>query len=169
MFRPQQIESLILVNSAGIYQSNDSEVLERVQQGESPLRVAAPGDMQRVIDIAMFDPPFIPSQVFEEYEASQIERVAVYDQVMAGMLETQDNLGPNMFARALGAISAPSLVLWGEEDRIFDVEVTRELEGHLRHPTVVTLERVGHTPMLEAPWRTARAIRQFLLDPAGGK
>ncbi|EDY87738.1 lipase [gamma proteobacterium HTCC5015] len=162
VFRPQQVQGLILINSAGIYEHNGSAVMAQIERGNNPLLVQKAGDLKRVLDVVTYQPPFIPKRLLGEYEAQQIARAATYQKVMDSLMKTQEHLGASMFHRALAAIPSPSLVVWGREDAIFDVGVTEELLEALRDPTLVTFDRVGHMSLLEAPWRTADAIRQFV-------
>lgn len=53
---------------------------------------------------------------------------------------------------ALSRIEAPTLLLWGERDRIAPMRTARALEGRLRTPLNV-LEDVAHVPMSDAPTR----------------
>lgn len=59
-------------------------------------------------------------------------------------------------------LALPALVIFGREDRFYDVEAS--IARYRTVPTVTTtvLEQVGHTPMIEAPDRVADLIREFL-------
>lgn len=60
------------------------------------------------------------------------------------------------------AITAPTLVLFGAEDRIIDPSAAQSFAERLPDDVVVMLPGIGHLPMEEAPDATAAAIRQFL-------
>jgi pimeloyl-ACP methyl ester carboxylesterase len=65
----------------------------------------------------------------------------------------------------LGKIEAPTLVLWGDKDRLLPV-----LQGHICSTLVPNgrLEVVagaGHVPMLERPDEVSRLLREFLAAP----
>ncbi|MFT5353411.1 MAG: pimeloyl-ACP methyl ester carboxylesterase [Polyangiales bacterium] len=58
---------------------------------------------------------------------------------------------------ALSAIEAPTLLLWGERDRVAPMRTAHALEGRLRTPLNV-LEGVAHVPMSDAPERFVAAV-----------
>lgn len=62
-------------------------------------------------------------------------------------------------------ISAPTLVVWGEEDSLIPVEGARERARRIPRSRFVTLPAVGHLPMEEAPERLSELILAFLADP----
>ncbi|WP_051727764.1 alpha/beta fold hydrolase [Nocardia brasiliensis] len=67
-------------------------------------------------------------------------------------------------------LALPALVVFGREDRFYNVDAS--LARYRTVPTITTavLEHVGHTPMIEAPDRVADLIREFLCagDKAAG-
>lgn len=163
----RDIQSLILIDSAGVYANNTSPIMERILAGDNPMRMAKPGDAHQVLDMAMALPPFIPERVMKAYESRQIARLPVYDKVMADMLETQEYISPDFFYVGLERFDRPALVIWGSEDKLFSVETAGELASALPDATKVIIEGVGHTPLLEAAWPTAEAMETFLSEVAG--
>ena len=127
------------------------------------MRISQAGDAEKMLNVAMHLPPFIPASVMKDFEAKQLSKLAIYDKVMEDMLKTEASLDADYFAIALKIFERPSLVLWGSEDRIFSLDVTKELTDALPNDKLVVIEGVGHTPLLEAAWPTAKAIREFLL------
>jgi pimeloyl-ACP methyl ester carboxylesterase len=62
----------------------------------------------------------------------------------------------------LPLIEAPTLILWGDSDRVFPRSVIPILEqGLSRHQTVV-LSGCGHVAMMEQPEATAGRWRRFV-------
>lgn len=58
---------------------------------------------------------------------------------------------------ALSGIEAPTLLLWGERDRIAPLRTAHVLEGRLRTPLNV-LEGVAHVPMSDVPDRFVEVV-----------
>ena len=70
---------------------------------------------------------------------------------------------PDTFARLTRTVEAPTLILWGKQDRIINVEVVKELYSLLkRAETPVILNNVGHMPILEAEKQVAQHYLPFL-------
>ncbi len=54
-------------------------------------------------------------------------------------------------SEALSGIVAPTLLLWGEGDRIAPLRTAHILDGRIRDSHLVVLPEVGHVPMADAP------------------
>jgi len=62
----------------------------------------------------------------------------------------------------LASIACPTLLLWGQEDRLAGVEHAREMAASIRGARLVVLENCGHLPTLEQPDATVAAVREWL-------
>ncbi|NYI77301.1 alpha/beta fold hydrolase [Nocardioides panzhihuensis] len=62
----------------------------------------------------------------------------------------------------LDDLALPALVIFGREDRFYDVDASLARYRAVRTITTTVLEHVGHTPMIEAPDRIVELIREFL-------
>lgn len=162
MFDHKSMEKLILMDAAGKYTENQSRIMQQIRQGNNPMRIAERGDAKRVMQFAMAHPPFVPAQVLEDYESKQLARTPVYDRVMEQMLARDKTLDVRFFNTALKLLPMPVLVIWGEQDALFSVNVTEQYTQWLKQGQLVTLPEVGHSPLIEAPWLTSNAIKQFL-------
>jgi pimeloyl-ACP methyl ester carboxylesterase len=68
---------------------------------------------------------------------------------------------PEMADR-FGDITAPTLVLFGKEDRIINPSAAISFGERMPTAKIILLDGVGHLPMEEAPEQTAKAITDFL-------
>ncbi len=64
----------------------------------------------------------------------------------------------------LGDLRVPTLVLWGEEDRIVPVELGERLARELPEAHLVTLPGVGHLPPEEDPEASLAPVVRFLSE-----
>jgi len=62
----------------------------------------------------------------------------------------------------LNKISTPTLVLWGDKDRILDVSSTKILEKGLSNSKTILMKEMGHCPQMERPEETAGYYIVFL-------
>jgi pimeloyl-ACP methyl ester carboxylesterase len=62
----------------------------------------------------------------------------------------------------LRTIRAPTLVLWGEQDRMIPLTNARDFVDAIPGSTLATLVGVGHLPQEEAPARSLAIVRDFL-------
>ena len=65
-------------------------------------------------------------------------------------------------ADRIGDIKAPTLILFGKEDRLINPSAAQSFHERLPGSEVVLLDGIGHLPMEEAPDETAAAIADFL-------
>lgn len=61
-------------------------------------------------------------------------------------------------------IQAPTLVVWGAQDRLVDPARAPRLAAAIPESRLLVLDRVGHVAMMEAPESVARAVLQLLAD-----
>jgi pimeloyl-ACP methyl ester carboxylesterase len=62
----------------------------------------------------------------------------------------------------LGEIVCPTLIVWGEDDRLVPVSDATELEWLIPNSRKLVYEETGHLPMLERPARFNADLRAFL-------
>jgi pimeloyl-ACP methyl ester carboxylesterase len=70
-------------------------------------------------------------------------------------------LGPRSLWRDAASITAPTLVLYGDDDRIVDVRMATRAARVFRHARVVVLPDVGHVGQMERPDLVAAEFRAF--------
>jgi pimeloyl-ACP methyl ester carboxylesterase len=59
-------------------------------------------------------------------------------------------------------VTAPTLVVWGNDDRIVPPVYAQEFARRIGGARVETIEQAGHAPHLEQPTAVARLVRDFL-------
>lgn len=68
-------------------------------------------------------------------------------------------------APTLARITAPTLLLWGEQDAMIPIANAADYLRYLPHATLVRLPQLGHLPFEENPSRSLPAVTRFLADP----
>jgi pimeloyl-ACP methyl ester carboxylesterase len=63
----------------------------------------------------------------------------------------------------LADIITPTLILWGNEDRLVPVEAAREYHAAILNSRLVVYRGVGHMPQEEVPDESAAEVRAFLV------
>jgi pimeloyl-ACP methyl ester carboxylesterase len=67
----------------------------------------------------------------------------------------------------LPAISAPTLVIWGEHDRVCSPSIGREIAATVPNARLVVIAGAGHSPMWEKPADFDREVLAFLGGTSG--
>ncbi len=65
----------------------------------------------------------------------------------------------------IAAITAPTLILWGEEDALIPVSAGRWLDTVMPNATIAVYPKIGHLPHEEAPEATLQTLRKWLVNP----
>lgn len=66
-------------------------------------------------------------------------------------------------ARQLGAVRAPTLLVWGERDEVYPLPTAERLRHTIPGARLVSLAGAGHALTIERPVELAETIRAFLL------
>ena len=155
---PDQVLSLALLDNAGITSPQPSELMQLLQRGEpNPLVVRQPEDFQRLLEFVFVEPPYLPESLKGYFAEQAIANSAHYDQVFAHLIERYIPLEPE-----LPKIQAPTLIIWGAEDRALHVSSVEVMQPLLRQPSVVIMPDTGHAPMIERAELTVQHYRAFL-------
>ena len=67
-------------------------------------------------------------------------------------------------AADVARVEVPTLVMWGEDDRLIPYAAAGWYMDHLPDATLVNYPGIGHLPMEEAPERSAADLRDWLSD-----
>jgi len=159
---PFDTKSLLLMSTGGIFKSNNTNYLKNPIYLKQ-LLIHQKGDLDFVLKKVMFNPPFTASVIRNEQEKIFIAK----SQETAKIINQIDALNrlytPTTFTTMVKNIEAPTMILWGEQDQIVNVDVANELKSILKRPeNPIILKRIGHMPLLEAPERVADDYLSFL-------
>ncbi len=121
-----------------------------------------------VVNLCFADPSLVPASRLAE-AAAEVERRNALPYAMDAFVRTLRALigsylvpGPRSQWRAAGLIKAPTLIVWGREDRLVDVALAPRLARVVHDARLLILDNVGHTAQLEAPVEVARAVLALL-------
>ncbi len=166
MIYPERVSRLVLLNPVAPYDI-PSPLLMRLSRFPLAPHLAKFVVTREVVyhnlKQAFFDPTLVTAPKLEAYYEPLCSPGCLYAQTMVAR-----SLSPGSFRHFMSdkwKILAPTLVIWGEEDRVIPVEYAHRLmeEGKSRG-TLVILPECGHMPQEEKPKDTARAIIDFAMD-----
>ncbi|MBH3339999.1 alpha/beta fold hydrolase [Pseudomonas mendocina] len=155
---PDRVRSLALFANAGIDSPHKSELYRLLTHGEAnPLVVAQPQDFEKLLQFVFVEPPYLPQSLKRYLGERSMAKAPHYEMVFKQLVERNVPLEPE-----LKKIQAPTLLLWGKQDRVLDVSSIEVMQPLLRKSSVVIMDNVGHAPMLERPEESALLYRRFL-------
>lgn len=159
---PQEVLSVGLFDNAGVTAPHPSELFERLLKGDNPLVLRSVEDFPALLDFVFVQPPPLPGRLRNYLAERSLQRSAFNGMVFQQLRERYIPLEPE-----LPKISAPTLLLWGDRDRVLDVSSIDVMKPLLKKPSIAILRDCGHVPMIERPEETARLYLDFLKQSHG--
>lgn len=162
---PEEIQSLTLMDSAGIDGDTKSEYFEILEgdTGSNPLIAVDKKSFEYLMEMVMEKQPFLPWPLRPAAMRDSVGRAAINREIFSDMLATGERMSANDFGEQLTTnVTMPVLIMWGEKDRILDVSAVPAFKQYLPQAEVVIFPEVGHLPMLEVPKKSAGALAEFI-------
>ncbi|MGH8453236.1 MAG: alpha/beta fold hydrolase, partial [Nevskiales bacterium] len=157
---PDETASLWLLGPGGLSKAFDSELGKRIQEtGKNPLLAQTPEEFPAIMDFVMSKPPFFP----HSFKRVLGERAAVdYPLHSRIFAQLNDPKQPHPTLDGLiKDIQAPTLVVWGNEDRALNYQASEIYKAEMPKAQVIIMDGIGHLPMVEAPRQAARDYLAF--------
>jgi pimeloyl-ACP methyl ester carboxylesterase len=161
--RPERVERLVLIDPAGFnLMPKDRPVLLRVAAATPAWvdRLPLPASVLRLgLSQVFHDPAVLTAARFEAYLAPLRRPGAL---ASARSMMASAALAPDAFAALARRVTAPTLVLWGANDRWIDVADADRFLAAMPAARKVVIEACGHMPQEEKPEDVAALVRDFL-------
>jgi pimeloyl-ACP methyl ester carboxylesterase len=164
--QPERVDALLLLDAAGMPLRKG----ERAPESNVGFRVLKyPAGRWLATQIT-------PRALVEQSLRGSVEKQAIVDDAMidrywdllrfpgnreATVLRARLDREPAM-ATDVSRIKAPTLILFGDKDRLINPSAAQTFHDRIAGSEVVLLPGIGHLPMEEAPDATAAAIADFL-------
>jgi abhydrolase domain-containing protein 6 len=154
---PDDIATLTLIDAAGVLSPTPSEFNRLTALGENPLIASNAEEYGALMDFVFVEKPWVPGVVLDHFAQVAIEN----REFTAGVwLDLRKH--PSGLEAQLSTITAPTLVLWGDTDRVLDVSMAAVFGAGIPGSEVVIMAKTGHLPMVEHPAESAGILREFL-------
>ena len=152
---PDEVKSLWLLAPAGVWSAPESEVRKIIlETGQNPLLVGSEDEFAQIFAMVMNDPPFVPRPIMNVFAKERIRNYAleerIFKQLVADSVEER-----------VSGLKTPSLIVWGDRDRLINVATADILHRLLSNSQVVIMPNVGHVPMIERPRQSAEDYLRF--------
>ncbi|PYP48237.1 MAG: hypothetical protein DMD42_01505 [Gemmatimonadetes bacterium] len=158
---PQRVRGLVLVGSAGL--GAREPLLFRVARwpvlGPAVLAFRGRGFTARLLKATYFDPSKVTESDVDQYYAPVAQ--PAYGRALRAVLRQFHFDG---LEGRLDKIEAPTVVLWGEEDRWVPLGLGRALAAGITRSAFVSVPHAGHSVQEEAPDEVNHLVIRFLKD-----
>jgi pimeloyl-ACP methyl ester carboxylesterase len=165
---PARVAKLVLVDGLPqhVMDKLTSPSVRRALETRAPSWLVSFGNMlfggllmESVLREIVHDPALLTPAVIERSNRNR-RRPGLIKPIMT----VRDNLPlwESGFATRLGEIAHPTLVLWGEEDRVFPITVGEELHQTIKGSRLIRIPHAGHIPQWEQPDVVNRELITFI-------
>lgn len=158
---PDNVASVMLLNPSGIFDAK-SELDTHLQQGRNPLVVENADDFAFLVEFTMEQAPFIPWPLSAAATELMKQRRATNNLIFSHISGSHGYV----FKDAITRITAPTLIVWGKQDRALNAANASEFQRLIPGSQVLLLDNVGHVPMLEIPAQTATMVQEWTATTA---
>ncbi|MBV8466365.1 MAG: alpha/beta fold hydrolase [Burkholderiales bacterium] len=153
----ERVASLALFDAAGVDMPVKSPFYEAALAGNNMLLVREPADFERILQLIYHKVPFIPGYLRDYLIQRMSEAADAHHEIFEEMFGQRVWLDMHM-----EQLNMPTLVLWGDDDRVLDISSIKLFQAGIPHAEVAIVPACGHVPQLEKPQATARVYREFL-------
>ena len=147
---PHRVERLVLIAPLGLWRDDHP-----VPDLSGVPAAARPGLL--VADPAGPAAAMLPSP--DPTDPEQLFRASL---TMASILQFVWPLPEKGLSKRLYRVAAPTLLVWGTEDRFVDRAYAGDFATQIEGAAVELVEGAGHLPQLERPERTIEAVTRFV-------
>jgi len=155
---PQAISKLVLIDSAGFTAGPSMGKFLVPPLGYlATAFLRHPQVRQRISQNAYYDPSFASLDA-QACAALHLHRPG-WRQALIAFTKSG---GYSSFKDKLAEVRSPTLILWGESDRILGTDDAEKFHGAIANSRLIWIKNCGHVPHLEQPRVTAEYIMEFL-------
>lgn len=165
---PDRVSQLVLIDGlpANVRERLTSPSIKRALDTAAPSWLASFGNwlfggvmIESVLEEIVHDPALLTPAVIERSNRNR-QRPGVIPPLMT--VRDTLPLWESGFATRIGEIRHPTLILWGEEDRVFPLPTGEDLQRTIKGSALVRIPNAGHIPQWERPDLANRAMIEFL-------
>jgi abhydrolase domain-containing protein 6 len=141
---PDQVITLGLIAPHGMVEPVASELANDVAKGDNWLVATTRQEFDRLLNNVFAERPYAPKSVLRYLADHVIHNSAKSAKIFA---EMQANDPP--LADRLPRITAPALIVWGDQDRVLHVSCADLFRQGIKNSAVVIISGSGHMPLVE--------------------
>lgn len=146
---PELVDCLILSGSSGLYEHTVDALPVR------PSRSFIKEHMQDVFS----NQSFVTDEAVDEIAGILRGRRNMLNLIQSAKSAKRDNL-----EAFLPQVKVPTLLLWGEDDKVTSIEVAEQFHRLIPNSTLISIPHCGHAPMIEHPEWFAEQVGRFVKE-----
>jgi pimeloyl-ACP methyl ester carboxylesterase len=161
---PDRVEQLVLVDSSG-YQFKPTSIPIGFKIATIPVLnklmnyVLPRGIVEDSVKNVYGNPSLVTSELVDRYY--DLTTRAGNRQALAFRL---NQMRPGKYAARLSEIKMPTLIIWGDRDRLIPPELGERFNQDIVGSQLIRFNQLGHVPHEEDPISTVAAFKKFLAE-----
>ena len=156
LHHPDRVQSATLIDAAGVLSPEPSEMDKMLAKGLNPFLIHSRTQFKDFYAMTMAQPPWVPGMTLDFIAEDYVARRNALAKIF------QDFHHVNLLDEHLDDIQVPTLVMWGELDRLVHSSGADVWSNGISGAELITYPDLGHMPMVEDPARSARDVRKFI-------
>jgi pimeloyl-ACP methyl ester carboxylesterase len=165
---PTRLAKLVLIDGLPqhVMEKLTSPTVRRALETRAPSWLVSFGNrlfggliIESVLKEIVHDPALLTPAVIERSNRNRRRHG-----VIKPLMTVRENLPlwESGFAARIGAVTHPTLVIWGEEDRVFPIAVGEELHQAIKGSRFIRIPNAGHIPQWEQPDLVNQSLIAFI-------
>jgi abhydrolase domain-containing protein 6 len=154
---PDEVITLGLIAPHGMVEPEPSELFRDVAKGDNWLVASSYQEFDRLLNNVFARRPYAPKAVVRYLADHAIRNSAKSAKIFA---EMQTNDPP--LAERLPKIEAPTLIVWGDQDRVLHVSCADLFRRGIKSSELMIIPGSGHMPLIENARQCASAWLAFV-------
>jgi len=153
----ENLKALILIDAMGMEQTKSDGIKLVERSDKNPLYDVCTNErLETLLDYSMYKPPYIPDIIKDALLSEKCGRLELEKVIYKDLHKDVD------LSDVAKTIHMPTLILWGEKDRMTHVDDATLFNDTIKGSQLVIFKEIGHVPILEDPEKTANAIDKFI-------
>lgn len=145
---PQKLRAVVLTGSSGLFES---------AMGDSYPKRGDYEYIKKKAEVTFYDPKHATKELVDELFDIVNDRNKVIRVLATAKSAIRQNLGDEV-----GKITAPALLIWGNNDTVTPPFVGEEFHKLIPQSKLIFIDKCGHAPMMEQPAEFNHHLEQFL-------
>lgn len=146
---PEKLNAVVLTGSSGLFES---------AMGDSYPKRGDYEYIKRKAEVTFYDPKHATKELVDELYDIVNDRNKVIRVLATAKSAIRQNLGEEV-----GKITAPTLLIWGNNDTVTPPFVGEEFHKLIPHSKLIFIDKCGHAPMMEQPEEFNKHLAEFLV------
>jgi pimeloyl-ACP methyl ester carboxylesterase len=168
LMHPLMVKSLTLISPAGFFDPKIPSIFHEMISGKNIFCVKNLEEYEALLNRVMVKKPFIPllvkKHLFENLYSLSEWHCKMTEDLLGGVKSIYDNekINQNGFNERSKDIKCPTLLLWGDSDSLFPLELSKIPLLKIENSELAIIKNAGHALHHERPLDFSKNIHKFL-------